>query len=128
MNNFKLTNQRLVILDFIKENFKHPSVEEIYSYTKKKLPRVSKKTVYTNLKFLVSQGLISEVNVKGVLRYEPLLKAHHHLICKKCDRIIDYKSDKLLKYSMSVAKNIKDFDIQSTATNFYGICNKCKKK
>jgi len=27
---------------------------------------------------------------------------------------------------MKIAKEIEGFDIVSTSTNFYGICNKCK--
>ena len=125
-NNFKLTNQRAIILDYLKENYNHPSVEEIFNYVKNKLPRISKKTVYSNLQFLCNEGLIQEVKVKGVQRYEPKLNPHHHLICRKCGKIIDIKSDELLSHAMKVGKQIKDFDVESTNVNFYGICKKCK--
>jgi Fur family ferric uptake transcriptional regulator len=124
-NPFRLTNQRQIILDFIKENTNHPTVEEVYDNVKSKLPRISKKTVYTNLTFLAKNGLISEVNVKGVYRYEPKLKPHHHILCKECGLIIDFVSDDLVKYSMSISKEIKGFKVDEAATNFYGICKKC---
>ncbi len=125
-NKFVLTNQRSIILDYIKDNHTHPTVDEMFNHVKRKLPRISKKTVYSNLKFLVENDLISEVNVKGVLRYEPKIDPHHHLFCKSCGKIIDFESDKLLDYSMGLAKGIKDFHVYSTETNFYGICKRCK--
>ena len=126
-NNFKLTNQRAVILDYIRDNYNHPSVEEIFNAVKRKLPRISKKTVYCNLKFLSDESLIQEVRVKGVKRYEPKKEPHHHLICKKCGLIIDIKSDELFRHTMKIGKKVKDFDVEFSNTNFYGLCKKCRK-
>ena len=126
--NFKLTNQRAIILDYLKENYSHPSVEKIFNFVKNKLPRVSKKTVYSNLQFLCEKGLIREVEVKGVKRYEPKTDPHHHLICKKCGRIIDIKSDELSSHASKVGKSIKDFHVEFFNVNFYGICKKCKEE
>jgi Fur family ferric uptake transcriptional regulator len=126
--NFKLTNQRAIILDYLKENYNHPSVKEIFIFVKNKLPRISKKTVYSNLQFLCDKDLIMEVKVKGVQRYEPKLDPHHHLICRKCGKIIDFKSEELLSHAMKVGKNIKDFDVEFSNINFYGICKKCKEE
>ena len=33
-NKFKLTNQRAIILDYLKENYNHPTVGEIFNYVK----------------------------------------------------------------------------------------------
>ena len=123
---FKITNQRAIILEHIKENYTHPSVEEIYGFIKKKLPRISKKTVYSNLQFLCNEGLIQEVRAKGVQRYEPKSNPHHHLICRKCGKIIDLYSEELLSHAIHVGKSSKDFYVESTNINFYGICKKCK--
>ena len=58
----KYTNQRVEILNFLKDNTTHPTVDEVYDGVKKKLTRISKATVYQNLKFLAGKGLIQEVN------------------------------------------------------------------
>ena len=125
-SNFKLTNQRAMILEYLKENYDHPSVEEIFGFVKKKLPRISKKTVYSNLQFLCNEGLIQDVRVKGVQRYEPKSNPHHHLICRKCGKIMDTQSEELLSHAMNVGKTIKDFYVESANINFYGLCKKCK--
>lgn len=124
----KYTNQRVEILNFLKDNTTHPTVDEVYEGVRKKLTRISKATVYQNLKFLSEKGLIQEVNIKGVSRFEPNLDPHHHMICRICGKIIDFKSKVLTDYSLKIGKKLKEFDIDAAHTNFYGICEKCKPK
>ncbi|MBU0761512.1 MAG: transcriptional repressor [Candidatus Altiarchaeota archaeon] len=124
----RFTNQRQEILDYINSKPHHPTVDEVYTAVKIKLPRISKATVYQNLKVLAEKGYIKEVNIKGASRFEPILDEHHHIICRECGKIIDYESKALTEYSMTLAKNMKDMDIEFTNTNFYGKCKKCKKR
>lgn len=125
MEAIKYTNQRVEILKFLKDNFTHPTVEQVYEGVKKKLSRISKATVYQNLKFLAENGMVQEVNIKGVSRFEPNLEPHHHIICKKCGEIIDFESKELTDYSLKLAKKLKQMKIDSANTNFYGVCEKC---
>jgi Fur family transcriptional regulator, ferric uptake regulator len=127
MAEIKYTNQRIEILNYLKDNYSHPTVEQVYDAVKKKLTRISKATVYQNLKFLAEKGLIQEVNIKGISRFEPNVKPHHHIICKDCGKIIDFNSPELTEYSLKIAKNLKEMKIESANTNFYGICKKCGK-
>jgi Fur family ferric uptake transcriptional regulator len=123
---FKHTNQREEILNFLKGNTSHPTVDDVFEEVRKKLTRISKATVYQNLKFLIEKGLIQEVNVKGVSRFEPNLIPHHHIICRRCGKIIDFESKELTDYSLKVVRKMKEFDIHATNTNFYGVCKKCR--
>jgi Fur family ferric uptake transcriptional regulator len=127
-SDIKYTNQRVEILHFLKGNTTHPTVEEVFNGVRKKLTRISKATVYNNLKFLAEKGLIQEVNIKGVSRFEPNLKPHHHIICRRCGKIVDFESKELTEYSLKTAKGLEGFDIDTTNTNFYGICSSCKGK
>jgi len=123
----RYTNERIEILNFLRGNFSHPAVEEVFEALRKKLARISKATVYRNLKFLAEKGLIQEVNIKGVSRFEPNLDPHHHAICRDCGKIMDFESKELTEYSLEIAKKIKEMDVKSSSTNFYGICKECKK-
>ena len=119
------TNQRLAILDFLKNNLKHPTVEEIYEEVKKSLPQITKATVYKNLKTLTDKGLIQMVNVRGVSRFEARIEPHHHIICKTCGKIDDFISDTLIDYSMKLIREYEDFNINTAETTFFGICKSC---
>ena len=123
----KYTNQRVAILDFLKDNYNHPTVEEIFETVKQKLPRITKATVYKNLNVLVANGLIKEVNIKGVSRFEATMNPHHHIICKSCGTIIDFESKELNTFALKIIENKKDFVIKTAETNFYGICSTCTK-
>jgi Fur family ferric uptake transcriptional regulator len=116
------------ILNFLKDNQTHPTVEQVYNAVKKKLTRISKATVYQNLKFLTENGLVQEVNIKGISRFEPNLEPHHHIICKNCGKIIDFESKELIDYSLKIAKKLKQMNIESASTNFFGICKECTSK
>lgn len=122
----KYTNQRVEIIAFLREHKGHPTVDEVYDGVRKKLTRISKATVYKNLKFLAKKGLVEEVNVKGVTRFEANFVPHHHLICRECGKMEDFHSEELFDYSMKIAEEIEEFSIDSMSTNFYGICKKCK--
>jgi len=124
----KLTNQRVTILNFLKDNINHPTVEEIYEEVMETLPRISKATVYKNLKVLVKNGYLREVDVKGVSRCEGKSEPHHHIICKTCGKIVDFSSDELIEYSLKTIKNQEDFIINSAETTFFGICKVCEAK
>lgn len=64
--------------------------------------------------------------MKGVTKYEAQMEPHHHITCRNCSKIIDFNSDELIEYSFKIIKNVEDFDIDATSTNFYGICMNCK--
>ncbi|MFX0185371.1 MAG: Fur family transcriptional regulator [Candidatus Hodarchaeota archaeon] len=122
----KYTNQRVAILDFLKDNYNHPTVEEIFETVKQKLPRITKATVYKNLKVLVANGLIKEVNIKGVSKFEATMEPHHHIICTSCGKILDFKSKELIDYALKMIKNQTEIIIDSTETTFFGRCKICE--
>jgi len=124
----KMTSQRELVLEYVNNNHAHPTADEIYKHLKKKLPRISKKTVYNNLKVLSEAGMIREISTMGVKRYEPVMKPHHHLICQVCDWIYDIQEEKLTKLAIKFAESLEDFEVSSTTTHFYGLCKDCKER
>ncbi len=125
-NNFKLTNQRKLILDFVKDNYTHPTVEEVYLAIKEKLPQISKKTAYLNLEFLAEKNMIKEIKLNGIKRYEPIQENHIHAICKNCKKIIDIQANTMLNDIEKLKKQNKDFKIESSTTTLHGICKECQ--
>jgi Fur family peroxide stress response transcriptional regulator len=123
-----LTNQRTVILDYMSRIQGHPTVEDIYDHVSRKLPRISKKTIYANLKVLASHGMVREVKISGVRRYESTAPPHHHLICTECKAIIDIELPELTKQAMKAGRRIKDFNLMESHVHYYGTCDKCGEK
>jgi len=122
----KLTPQRLAILDYLNENKSHPSAETIYKAVSKQFPTMSFATVYNTLETLLNKGSIRELKIEaGKKRYDHDIKPHHHIICVKCNKIVDLYKD----YKIPLPDEItQEFDLINKNIEFFGTCQNCKKK
>ncbi len=117
--------QRIKIFSYIAEKKKHPSVDEIYEGLHKKIPTLSKTTIYNTLKLFVSKKLLSEILIEedGV-RYDYLEKPHLHFKCKICGKIYDiYKKCPIIN-----CKKIDGHKIEEHHIYLIGICKNCLNK
>lgn len=127
----KLTPQRRSIVDtMIKTKGEHLSSEEIYSLVKENCPEIGLATVYRTLQLLDEIGAVSKLNLDdGCCRYELNVKEenhnHHHLICKKCNKIIEVEEDLLEELESQIEKNY-GFKIYDHDVKFFGLCSLCK--
>ncbi len=123
---FKLTPQRMAILDHLAGNRSHPSAEDIYKGVLKRFPTMSFATVYNTLDVLRKNGDILELTIDPEKkRFDSDTKLHHHLICVKCRSIVDIHR----KFSLnSTSKEVGGFEIVGNHIEFYGICPKCRKQ
>jgi Fur family peroxide stress response transcriptional regulator len=122
---FKLTPQRLAILQYLEGNKNHPSAENIYRAVHKKFPTMSLATVYSTLSALKEKGSVLELTLDpGKKRYDPETSLHNHLICVSCKKIVDIHGE----YKLDLPENAKqEFSIISSHVEFYGLCPECNK-
>ncbi len=123
-----MTSQRELVLRYVQDSDGHPTADEIYQHLKGMLPRISKKTVYNNLKALSEAGLVREISTMGVKRYDSLMRPHHHLICQVCDGVFDVEDEELTRLATRLAEGLEDFEVSSTTTHFYGVCKDCRER
>lgn len=123
---FKLTPQRLAILDYLEGNREHPSAEDIYRSVLKKFPTISFATVYTTLAALKQKGRLLELTSDpSKKRYDPETRNHGHLVCVSCKRIVDVP----VEYELVLPKSVKqNFAITGSHVEFHGLCPECKIK
>jgi Fur family peroxide stress response transcriptional regulator len=121
---FKLTPQRLAVLKYLEGNTSHPSAEEIYQGIKKEFPTISFASIYNILEVLKTRGHILELNIEpGRKRFDPSTSSHHHLICQKCNKVVDIHE----QYDIRVPEELRgSFEITSSHIAFYGFCSDCK--
>lgn len=127
---FKLTPQRRSVLGTILENQgKHLSAEEIYDLVKKTCPEIGLATVYRTMQVLDELRLVYKHNFDdGRIRYEITQNEdhqHHHLVCKKCGKVIEVEEDLLEQLETQVEKKYT-FSITDHNVKFFGYCNSCK--
>jgi len=131
-----LTKPRQAILDSLNNTEKHLNAEQIHRATSKISPNIGLATIYRNLELLVRIGLVWKFDAgDNKARYEiakcPEASHHHHLICKKCNSIIDYSDsiDNEKDFIQEREKNISkkyNFRIENHCIDFFGLCYKCK--
>jgi Fur family peroxide stress response transcriptional regulator len=90
------------------------------------MPTISFDTVYRTLAFLEAHALIRRVHASGErARFDGNLAPHHHFICTKCGRIIDFESAELDRLSLPAAVG----QLGTVATQqlqVFGVCRDCE--
>lgn len=89
----KVTHQRLEIYRELASTEEHPDADTMHRRVRKRIPTISRDTIYRNLKMLADHGLISVVGMSNEhLRFDANMGLHHHFVCVRCGRIFDFCS------------------------------------
>lgn len=92
----KITPQRIAVMEAIVKMNEHPTAERIISSIQKTHPNIASGTVYNTLETFVQSNLLRRVKTeKDVMRYDSVIRDHHHLYCEASDRIEDYFDEEL---------------------------------
>lgn len=117
------SSQRILMLQYLEKSENHPTADRIYVDLSKKLPSISKATVYNNLKLFLNKGIIKEVNIdNSEIHYEMMMDNHAHFICRKCKKVDDLE---ITNIDIDLT-NIMDYEIESQDIFLRGLCDKCK--
>ena len=122
----RMTKQRRVIMEELKNSTSHPTAEEIYHLARRRLPNLSLGTVYRNLEVLVRIGLARKMDSgKGKARFDGDISQHYHFRCIHCGSIEDVRGVKLLEIHPETQSG-GSFKVLGYNVEFYGICRNCK--
>jgi len=121
-----LTIQRRVILQALADRDDHPTADQILRQVRKRLPEVSRTTVYRVLDTLVDLGLAVKICSPGKgARFDPRTDRHHHLVCLQCEKVMDFEAPKLNGLPLPDTRT-RAFDILDYSIHFRGLCADCK--
>lgn len=130
---YKMTPQRKEILKIFVEHpdSHHMSAEDVYSILRENESEIGLATVYRALDLLSELGILVHVDFgDGCARYElntadPKVHHHHHLICVKCKKVIEFEEDLLDDLEETIAEE-SDFQILNHEVKFFGYCKDCR--
>ena len=122
-----VTVQRRVVHDEVAGRRDHPTADQVYEAVKRKLPGLSRTTVYRVLEMLVDAGFVRRVpSADSVVRFEPVSERHHHLVCESCGRLEDLE-DRAVPPLRIPTKRSSGFEVRTYSVNFLGFCSICRR-
>jgi Fur family ferric uptake transcriptional regulator len=127
-NGYKLTPQRHAVLRVIAGSSDHLTTLELYDRVHQECPGIGRVTVYRLLDILTKLKLVCEVHGDGMSRSYLMRRPtehHHHLICSKCCRVIDFTDCDLIDLEQRLSEQ-NDFVIEGHLLEFHGLCHECQ--
>ncbi len=123
----KVTLPRLKILEVLESSLSHHlSAEDIYRVLIEQNEEVGVATIYRVLSQFEESGIVQKLNFENNQAVYELCGAEHHdhLVCVKCNKIIEFQDDVIEKHQIQIAKK-HGFDLTDHSLYLYGLCEDC---
>ncbi len=129
----RMTSQREIILEELRNTKSHPTAEELYLKVKRRLPRISLATVYRNLEKMVELGLIQKIATSGhQSRFDGNPNFHYHIRCIHCGKVDDLpiRPIKALENpeNIELDGDLGGYKLVGFHLEFLGVCPECINK
>jgi Fur family ferric uptake transcriptional regulator len=126
----RMTAQRMAIIDTVFSTNEHFTAEQLLDWSRKRDKSVSRATVYRTLPLLTESGLVREMDFgKEFKFYDPNYADHpnhNHIICKDCDKIVEFESDKIAALEEEIVQKL-GFSVDSERLQITASCDTLKK-
>ena len=128
-HDFRITPQRLAVLQILATSEGHPSVDQIYREVRAQFPTTSLAPIYKPVLLLKELGEVLQLGFPdGSNRYDGNRPyPHPHIICTKCKEVMDPELVGLedLSEEMSAKTGYK---ILYHRMDFFGLCPRCQEE
>lgn len=122
-----MTTQRKTVFALLIERKDHPTADQVYERVRQRIHIISRTTVYRILDTFVELGLITKICHPGsAARFDPRIEQHHHLVCMRCESIIDVDAGHLSKIIWPDVRGL-GFEIRDYQIHFRGVCAACRR-
>jgi len=121
---------RMKVLEAFFETERHISEIELFEIIKEKETGLTPAFISETLDLMCRYGFAHKHRFNnGVIRYEHrhIGQHHDHMICTKCNQIIEFKNNQLESFQLQVAAT-HGFHMLQHKMEIYGICAHCLKR
>ena len=123
---FRLTPQRLTILQVLQHSGKHLTPAEVYEIARQSMPGLTETTVYRTLEFLSENGFALAAHLgSGRLVYQVGGNDHHHVICQKCGSETEVSHAQLADLYGAIEQST-GYHLTTSHLIFFGLCPDCR--
>ena len=122
-----LTAQRRAILQTLLVLDGHPTADDVHAIVARATDDISRTTVYRALETFVRMGVITKVCHPGsAVRYDVHTEMHHHLVCLRCDALMDISDSRLDAIRIPDTSDF-GFEVTDFRVQLRGICRSCRR-
>ena len=127
-NNLRKTSERYAILDAVLSLKGHFSLDELNDYLLEKSFRVSRATLYNNLRLFQKLRFVVCHRLSNGTKYELCCdsKDHCHLVCTVCGKVTEINNPEL-RDTVDEMK-LKRFKKDAYTLYIYVVCSSCQAK
>ena len=123
----RMTPQRQIILDAIREIGGHAAPEAIFDKVQQKSAAINRATVYRNLDFLCEMRLVVAARIGRTAVYEIAgATPHHHLICRKFNSVSQLENGSVTSFYQHVERE-HQFRVDMDHLTLFGLCLNCRR-
>lgn len=116
--------QRIEILRYLMDHHTHPTIDELFTNLKKRIPTVSRTTIYNTLRMFSEKGAALMVTIdEHRVCYDETTTPHAHFFCKKCGTVYDFHK---IQPPTTISDEMDGFTVDGVQLYYRGICPKCK--
>jgi Fe2+ or Zn2+ uptake regulation protein len=123
---WRMTSQRRVVAEVLDGDHVHLTADEVHARAARRLPEISRATVYNTLRELVALSEVVEVSTDGrAKRYDPNAhRPHQHLVCSGCGTIRDVHPSSSPLAGLPVEERF-GFTVSEVDVTYRGLCPTC---
>lgn len=125
-NGRRLTRQRRLVMDILKESKGHLDVDALYRQAKTRDPRISLPTIYRTLAVLKEMGLVEKQSLgEAHAHYEAVKESpHYHFTCLECGRVIEFAAPQVLRAVRALSERER-LEVTCIQLFLSGYCSCC---
>lgn len=125
----RLTRQRRVVMDVLRENQGHLDAEALYNLAKKRDPNISLATVYRSLALLREAGFVQENRLGEDHNHFETVQTnpHYHFTCLKCGRVVEFEAPEVMEAANQLGQR-EGLQVVHVSLNLSGYCRDCQEE
>ncbi len=123
----RMSHPRLLIYQELSNALKPLSPQELYQILLKKKKSIGLTSIYRSLDLFESLGITFKIINGSAVKYKfcELEDHHHHIICKRCGRVVELRFCDIEGWSEKV-KESTGYEVTDHQLSFYGFCRSCR--
>jgi len=124
----RFTTQQRDMVHYIFSKHNHFDANELIDEMKRERIRVTRPTIYRNLKKFVDAGLLRKINLgpRTVYEHDYGYAQHDHLYCEQCGSMIEFQDPQIEDLIRDVCEQ-HQFQFQGHSFIIRGVCAACNR-